>query len=61
MGDSSSANPTAKDVILEGNGRQVYLPIFAQNNPIPQTELQIYKFRLEVKSCDEKIAGSYGI
>ncbi|KAF6021666.1 LanB2 [Bugula neritina] len=46
MGDSSSANPTAKDVILEGNGRQVYLPIFAQNNPIPQTELQIYKFRL---------------
>ena len=34
------------DVIIEGNGRQISAPIFAQGNPTPGTVKQDYRFRL---------------
>lgn len=38
---------TARDIILEGgNGEQITQPIFGQNNPLPTTTSQHYKFRL---------------
>ena len=42
----SQGRPSQRDVILEGNGRSVYLPIFAQNNTMPDIRTQNYRFRL---------------
>ena len=42
----SQGRPSQRDVILEGNGRSVYLPIFAQNNTMPGIRTQNYTFRL---------------
>ena len=42
----SQGRPSQRDVILEGNGRSVYLPIFAQNNTMPGIRTQNYRFRL---------------
>lgn len=37
---------TMKDIIIEGNGIQISLPIFAQGNPIPTTHKSYYSFKL---------------
>ncbi|KAJ8665186.1 hypothetical protein QAD02_006848 [Eretmocerus hayati] len=45
--DGRGAAPTPRDIILEGgNGQEVYQQIFGQNNPVPNTNLQEYTFRL---------------
>ena len=41
----AQGRPSQRDVILEGNGRSVYLPIFAQNNTMPGIRTQNYRFR----------------
>ncbi|XP_057672531.1 laminin subunit gamma-1-like [Diorhabda carinulata] len=38
--------PTATDIILEGSGTSVTNTIFAQKNPVPNMQSQVYKFRL---------------
>jgi len=43
---SDNARASVLDVILEGNGQRISLPIFAQGNAIPRTVNQEYKFRL---------------
>nr|XP_014275808.1 laminin subunit gamma-1 isoform X1 [Halyomorpha halys] len=40
------ATPSINDVILEGNGIQIYQTIFGQGNQMPGTNTIIYKFRL---------------
>ena len=40
------ARASVLDVVLEGNGRMVSTPIFAQTNPVPLTIDQNYRFRL---------------
>lgn len=37
---------THEDIILTGNNLTISLPIFGQNNPLPNRELQTYRFRL---------------
>lgn len=37
---------TVEDVVLEGVGLSIFLPIFGQGNPLPTTQNQEYKFRL---------------
>ncbi|XP_067941186.1 laminin subunit gamma-1-like [Watersipora subatra] len=46
----SEGRPSQRDVILEGNGRSIYLPLFAQQNPLPSVTTQHYKFRLNEHS-----------
>ncbi|XP_055378436.1 laminin subunit gamma-1 [Condylostylus longicornis] len=41
-----SPNPSSYDVILEGSGSKIALPIFAQGNPLPDQNKREYKFRL---------------
>jgi len=40
------ARPTSMDVMMEGSGLRVSLPIYAQGNPMPRVYEQTYKFRL---------------
>ena len=40
------ARPTSMDVILEGNGLRISLPIYAQGNLMPAIQEQSYRFRL---------------
>ncbi|GIY97709.1 laminin subunit gamma-1, partial [Caerostris extrusa] len=42
---------TLEDIVLEGNGLSVSLPIFGQGNPLPATFNQEYKFRLHEHSA----------
>lgn len=42
----SGPNPSASDVILEGAGTSISLPIFAQGHPIPDEQGHEYAFRL---------------
>ena len=37
------ARATSADVIIEGAGRSLIIPIFAQGNPLPRTINQEYK------------------
>ncbi|XP_018015390.1 laminin subunit gamma-1 isoform X2 [Hyalella azteca] len=42
----TQAQASTEDIILEGAGLVVSAPIFAQNNPLPNEQLQEYSFRL---------------
>lgn len=42
----SGPNPSSADVILEGAGTRISLPIFAQGHPLPDAEVHDYAFRL---------------
>ncbi|KAF8777898.1 Laminin subunit gamma-1 like protein [Argiope bruennichi] len=42
---------TLEDIVLEGNGLSISLPIFGQGNPLPTTFNQEYKFRLHEHSA----------
>lgn len=43
-------NPSSADVILEGAGSRISLPIFAQGHPLPDHEAREYAFRLHENS-----------
>ncbi|GFY79495.1 laminin subunit gamma-1 [Trichonephila inaurata madagascariensis] len=42
---------TLEDIVVEGNGKSISLPIFGQGNPLPSTFNQEYKFRLHEHSA----------
>ncbi|XP_065226711.1 laminin subunit gamma-1 [Planococcus citri] len=44
--NDNSAVPSVADIILEGAGRTVSRTIFGQDNNLPGTSLQLYKFKL---------------
>ncbi|XP_046913817.1 laminin subunit gamma-1 isoform X2 [Dermatophagoides farinae] len=37
---------TIEDIVIEGNGIKILSPIFAQGNPLPNSRMQTYRFRL---------------
>jgi len=45
VGDEG-ARASVEDIIIEGNGLRITAPIFAQQNPLPRTINQEYKYRL---------------
>ncbi|ESP04836.1 hypothetical protein LOTGIDRAFT_211656 [Lottia gigantea] len=42
-----TARASVIDIIIEGSGQQISIPIFAQGNPVPTIINQDYKFRLK--------------
>ena len=44
------ARASRLDVVLEGDGRRVSVPIYAQGNPVPRTVDQAFTFRLSEHS-----------
>lgn len=42
---------TLEDIVLEGAGLSISLPIFGQGNPLPTTFIQSYRFRLHEHSA----------
>lgn len=44
--NDNSAAPSVADIILEGAGRTVSRTIFGQDNNLPNTSMQVYKYKL---------------
>jgi len=44
--DYDDVRASAHDVVLEGDGRTVSAPIFAQGNPVPSRTAHQYRYRL---------------